>query len=353
MKQRPASQVDDDIVYATLKCGSLDGQETAFPSVGYDSVEQLYQENPVNADGSTPEIGLCSLSAIVARRVSMEEWEDVCYYASLAIDEVLEIMDYPFPSLKTTAQARRNIGVGITDLAGLMAEKKLKYSSLEGKQFIHRLAEHHSYSMIKASVRLAKERGECTWIHKTKWKEGWLPIDTMNKNVFKVIKQPLTKDWEGLRKEVMEHGVRFSVMTNFMPNESSSVATNGTNSILPARSLKVIKTNGKKKTRFLVPNADTHAEHYELAWDIDTKDLIEVYSAIQAFTDQSISADIYLDFTKGDITGDELLEQWLYMKLLGMKSRYYVNSKTNTGKKEDKKVEEQEDVGCSGGGCAL
>ncbi|CAM0054978.1 NrdA-like aerobic NDP reductase large subunit [Vibrio phage 184E37-3b] len=316
-------------------------------------MEQLYQENPVNADGSTPEIGLCSLSAIVARRVSMEEWEDVCYYAALAIDEVLEITDYPFPSLKTTAQARRNIGVGITDLAGLMAEKKLKYSSLEGKQFIHRLAEHHSYSMIKASVRLAKERGECTWIHRTKWKDGWLPIDTMNKNVYKVIQQPLTKDWESLRKEVKEHGVRFSVMTNFMPNESSSVATNGTNSILPARSLKVIKTNGKKKTRFLVPNADTHAEHYELAWDIDTKDLIEVYSAIQAFTDQSISADIYLDFTKGDITGDELLEQWIYMKLLGMKSRYYVNSKTNTGKKEDKKVEEVTDVGCSGGGCAL
>lgn len=328
--------------------------ETSFPSVGFDSVEQLYQSYPVNSDGSIPEIGLCSLSAIVARRVSMEEWEDVCYYSALAIDEVLEIMDYPFPSLKTTAQARRNIGVGITDLAGLMAEKKLKYSSLEGKQFIHRLAENHSYSMIKASVRLAKERRECGWIHKTKWKDGWLPIDTMNKNVFKVIQQPLTKDWESLRKEVIEHGVRFSVMTNFMPNESSSVATNGTNSILPARALKVVKTNGKKKTRFLVPNADTHSEYYELAWDIDTKDMVEVYSAIQAFTDQSISADIYLDFTKGDITGDDLLEQWLYMKLLGLKTRYYVNSKTNTGKKEDKKLDEpevSEDDSCSG--CTL
>lgn len=338
-----------DKIYSSNLC-----QETGFPSVGYDSVEQLYQENPINADGSTPEIGLCSLSAIVARRVSMEEWEDVCYYAALAIDEVLDIMDYPFLSLKTTAQARRNIGVGITDLAGLMAEKKLKYSSLEGKQFIHRLAEHHSYSMIKAAVRLAKERGECAWIHKTKWKDGWLPIDTMNKNVFKVIQQPLTKDWESLRKEVMEHGVRFSVMTNFMPNESSSVATNGTNSILPARALKVIKTNGKKKTRFLVPNADTHSKYYELAWDIDTKDMVEVYSAIQAFTDQSISADIYLDFTKGDITGDDLLEQWLYMKLLGLKTRYYVNSKTNTGKREDKKLDEpeiSEDDSCSG--CTL
>jgi len=334
--------------------GLLTGQcqETAFPTVGYDSVEQLYQENPVNEDGSTPEIGLCSLSAVVARRVNLDEWEEVCYYAALAIDEVLDIMDYPFPSLKTTAQARRNIGVGITDLAGLMAYEKLPYSSLEGKQYIHRLMEHHSYSMIKASVRLAKERGECAWIDRTKWKEGWLPIDTMNKNVFKVVKQPLLKDWESLRKEVMQHGVRFSVTTNFMPNESSSVATNGTNSILPARSIKVIKTNGKKKTRFLAPNADTHGEHYELAWDIDAKDLIDVYAIIQCFCDQSISADEYLDFTKGEITGDQLLERFIRMKLMGMKTRYYVNSKTNTGK-QDKKVEEQEDVGCAGGGCSL
>ncbi len=337
--------------------GILTGQcqETGFPSVGYDSVEQLYQEHPVNADGSTPEIGLCSLSAIVARRVLPEEWEDVCYYAALAIDEVMDIMDYPFPSLKTTAQARRNIGVGITDLAGHMAEKKLAYSSKEGKQYMHRLAELHSYSMIKASVRLAKERGACEWLHKTKWIDGWLPIDTMNKNVYKVVGQELTQDWEGLRKEVLEFGVRNSVMTNYMPNESSSVATNGTNSILPARNLKVIKTNGKKKTRFLVPNADTHGKYYELAYDIPQKDMAEFYAIFQCFTDQSISADEYLDFTKGDISGEDLIKWWMYRRLLGAKTRYYVNSKTNTGseKKTDNKIEEEEDVGCAGGGCSL
>lgn len=330
-------------------------QETAFPSVGYDSVEQLYQSHPVNEDGSIPEIGLCSLSAIVARRVLPEEWEDVCYYAALAIDEVLEIMDYPFPSLKTTAQARRNIGVGITDLAGHMAEKRLKYSSLEGKQYMHRLAELHSYSMIKASVRLAKERGECEWIDRTKWKEGWLPIDTMNKNIGKIVKQPLLQDWETLRKDIKDHGVRFTVCTNFMPNESSSVATNGTNSILPARSIKVVKTNGKKKTRFLAPNADSHSKYYELSWELSSKDLTEFYSIFQCFTDQSISADEYLDFTEGDISGETLVKQWMYRRLLGLKTKYYTNSKTNTGKKVEKKetVEEVSDTGCAGGGCSL
>ena len=328
--------------------------ETCFPTVGFDNVSQLYQDRPVNEDGSIPEIGLCSLSAIVARRVSMEEWEDVAYYAALSIDNVMEIMDYLFPALEYTAKARRNIGVGITDLAGLMAENKMKYSSIEGKRFLHNLAELHGYSMIKASHRLAVERGACDWIDKTKWKEGWLPIDTMNKVIQNKIKEPLKQDWETLRKLIMKDGVRFSVTTNYMPNESSSVATNGTNSILPARKLKLVKTNGKKKTRFLVPNYDTHKEYYELAYDIDPYDVLDVYAIFQCFTDQSISADDYIDFTKGKVSGKDLLKRWVYMHLIEMKTRYYVNSETNSGVggKNDT-VAIIEDTGCAGGGCSL
>ena len=343
-----------DKIYSSNLC-----QETSFPTMGFDSVFQLNEKQPVNKDGTIPEIGLCSLSAVVARRVSEEEWGEVAYYCALSIDNVMEIMDYPFKCLEYSAKARRNIGVGITDLAGHMAELSLKYSSLEGKQYIYRLAELHSFNMIKASLRLAEERGVCEWGHKTRWSEGWLPIDTMNSNVAKVIKQPLTCDWEGLRKQIKEvGGIRHSTLVNHMPNESSSVATNGTNSVLPARSIKTVKTNGSKKTRFLVPNSDTLASQYELAWDIKTKDLLDVYGALQSFCDQSISADIYMDFTKGDISGGEMLKDFLYQTAIGMKTRYYVNSKTNSGNentdnKEKDIVETVEDVGCDGGGCTL
>jgi len=335
--------------------GILTGQcqETAFPTVGFDRVDQLYDVKAINQDGSTPEIGLCSLSAVVARRVSKEEWGDVAYYSALMIDNVLDIMDYPFPSLKYTAQARRNIGVGITDLAGHMAEMKLPYSSLEGKKYMHTLAELHMFSLLKASVRLANERGVCEWSDRTKWAEGYLPIDTMNENIGKVVNQELLQDWEGLRKEIVATGgTRFSVHVNYMPNESSSVATNGTNSILPARSIKTVKTNAGKKTRFLVPNSDSLAEHYELAWDIKNKDMLDVYAIFQRFCDQSISADEYLDFTKNTYDSKKLLSNLLYMVAVGMKTRYYVNSKTNSGN-DLNTVDEIEDKGCAGGGCSL
>ena len=83
------------------------------------------------------------------------------------IDNVIELMEYPFPQLAATAKARRSIGVGITNLAYDMAVRGLRYSSISGKRYIHKLAELHSYSLHKASLRLAKERGVCDWIGKT------------------------------------------------------------------------------------------------------------------------------------------------------------------------------------------
>ena len=71
---------------------------------------------------------MCSLGAIVANNTKASEWEDVAYYTALMIDNVIEIMEYPFPHLEYTAKARRSIGVGITNLAYDMAEEA--YSTL-------------------------------------------------------------------------------------------------------------------------------------------------------------------------------------------------------------------------------
>lgn len=304
--------------------------EISIPTKGYNDVTELYQDDWDNEE-YIPETGLCSLGAVVAKNTSVDEYYDVAYYTLLMIDNVLDIMDSPFPNLKYTAQRRRNIGVGITNLAHLMASEGLKYSSKEGKEFIHDYAELHSYSLHKASLQLAKEKGKCGWIHKTKYPEGWLPIDTYNKNVDTIGNFTLKQDWEKLRAEIIAFGgIRHSVLEAFMPNESSSVATGTTNSIYPIRALKVIKTSGKNKNVFLAPDFEELSSAYEIAWDMDQWDIIDLYAIVQKFTGQAISADLYLDFSKyqGNKIGTlELLKQLIYMTKMGLKSRYYVNTK--------------------------
>lgn len=307
-----------DIIYSSNLC-----QETGLPTQGFKNVQELYKEEYVQG-----EIGLCNLAAIVAGNVSDEQYPEVAYRALKMIDNVINMMDYPFPNLKFTAQARRSAGVGVTNLAYDMASKGLSYKSKEGKDYMHRLAETHSYWLHKASVRLAKERGKCNWYEKTKYADGCLLIDTA-KDLSDIVDQTLQYDWEGLRKEITEHGVRFSVLEAFMPVESSSIAGNTTNGIYPIRERAVIKTSGNNKTVFLAPDWELLKDRYESAWDIPRKDITDMYAIFQKFTGQGISADFWRKFDSSEarsISAKELLEDWFYRIKRGLKTKYYSNS---------------------------
>ncbi|MFO5736522.1 hypothetical protein, partial [Klebsiella pneumoniae] len=70
--------------------------------------------------------------------------------------------------LALTSKKRMSAGVGIMGLATHMARAGLKYSSDAGKAEIHFIAERHMYFLIKASLKIAKGRGNAPWIDKTK-----------------------------------------------------------------------------------------------------------------------------------------------------------------------------------------
>lgn len=330
--------------------------EIAQPTKPYSRVDELYREE------ESGEVSLCNLSAIIQGNVdigfnddgswtkeSLDNYERACYYALKMIDNIIDIMDYPYPQVKYTAQRRRNAGVGISNLAHDMAKRGLKYSSKEGKAYIHRLAELHSYSLHRASLKLAKERGVCEWMYKTKYPEGWLPINTYKRNIDSKAESSLWCDWETLRQEIIENGgIRHSVLEAHMPAESSSLASNTTNSVYPIRDLVVLKTDGNKKLSFMAPDMEELADSYEIAWNVPTKDMVEVYAILQKFCGQAISADYWPKRNSDNkFSADEALEDWLYARHLGIKTRYYTNTRNNGD------LDVVEDKGCAGGSCTL
>ncbi len=306
----------------------------------------MYCEDVENVKGET---ALCFLSSLVAGRIKEEDWEDVSYYALLCVDNVIDITAYPAKVTEYTAKRRRSVGLGITNLAHDLASKGLKYSSLEGKNYMHRLAEMHSFYLHKASLRIAKEKGVCEWIGKTKYPEGWLPIDTYNKNVDTVVTQGLQFDWERLREEIIElGGIRNSVLEATPPAESSSLASNTTNSFYPIREGYVTKKSGTTKVVFFAPDYELLRESYELAWNVSSKDLIDMYSIFQKFHGQGISADLYTDFSKyvdEKVPMSESLFNFFYATKMGMKSWYYQNSKAGIREEGSSLIEEED--GCS------
>lgn len=316
-------------------------QEVMLPTGGFDHMSHLYT---TEAD-TDAEIALCSLGSIVVSNIKDdEEYKEISYILAKIIDNTLEKGVYPFPHVEATAKARRSIGIGMTDVAHLIAQGGLRYDTQDGRNFIHRLAERHSYYLHLASIDLAKERGKCSWFEKTKYSDDnpWIPLDTYKKGVDDYHTQGLMYNWKGIKEGIKQYGVRFSVLESYMPTESSSLITNSTNSVYPIRRKEIFKSSRKGMVYFRAPEMDTL--DYQYAWDINSLDMVKVYAIIQKFTGQGISADFYskLDGEETKLSVKETIQQILLAAKTGMKSFYYQNFLTGA----DEEVEKEEEGGC-------
>lgn len=118
-----------------------------------------------------------------------------------------------------------------------------------------------------------------------------------------------------------------------MPNESSSLATNTTNGLYPIRDFILTKKSATGNVLFIVPDYEELKYVYEIAWDIDTFDLIDCYAIVQKFTGQAISSDFYVDYAKSKkVSLAQALKYMIYANSVGMKTMYYLNSRIGVGK---------------------
>ena len=302
--------------------------EICLPTKKFDKVEDLYKEEETSG-----EVAICNIAGIVYPNIgSDEELEIAAELVLWLIDFGVNESYYKLPNIGYTAKKRLSAGVGIVGLAEEMAKKGYSFQTRTGLEYIHSLSEKHYYFLLKASLKLSKLLGVAEWMHKTKWPQGWLPIDTYNKNVDDLVKPKYNYDWESLRKEIIENGgIRNSVLVAHMPAETSSLSSATTNGVYPIRDKMLLKRIGKLSVKYFVPLSDQF--DFESAWDIPNEDMIYVYAVIQKFTDQGISLDEWFDVSdvveKVDV--NKLIELWLLRQKYGTKSKYYTNTKTSKG----------------------
>ena len=307
-----------------------------------------------NVNDPEGEIALCTLSAANLGLIdSYDDFEEVCEYMVRALDNLLSYQDYLMPAA-SHAKKRRALGIGWINLAFDLARRGLKYSDGSANQHIHDLSEAFQYYLLKASVKLARERGACEWFDRTKYSKGILPIDTYKKEIDSIVPNPSLKyDWEGLRADIVKYGLRNSTLSSWMPSESSSIVSNSTNGIEPPRGPVSVKGSKDGILKQIVPDFERLKDQYEYLWDIpDDRGYLEIVGIIQKFGDQSISANTFYDPLKygGKVPMTQLLKDLLLTYKLGVKTLYYHNTRDSAG--EDQK-EQNFDTGCESGACAI
>jgi ribonucleotide reductase alpha subunit len=298
------------------------------------------------------EISLCNLGGLnlgfIKGPNTFYKLEEPIYRLVKAVDTIIDIQDYPVPAARKQL-LRRNMGIGVSNFAYWLAKNGVKYTDEASLPLVDELFEHIQYYLIKASVRLAQERGRAPWFHKTKYAQGIMPFDNVVQGAKDLVDRPLTLDWEALRAMVLQYGMRNSVLSAQMPVESSSIPQNSTNGIEPPRALRSVKTN---KTGgaivMLMPEADKLANQYTLAWDITSNSPInKITSVIQKWIDQAISVNHYYNPLMQEnrmIPAKQVIQDMVEFYKLGGKCMYYANTLDS--------IEEQES-GCGEGGCTL
>ncbi|MCB5187749.1 ribonucleoside-diphosphate reductase subunit alpha [Methylobacillus caricis] len=301
------------------------------------------------------EIALCTLSAFnLGALVSLDELEGLADLVVRALDALLEYQDYPVKAALNATDKRRSLGVGVINYAYYLAKNGTNYTSDDALGLTHRTFEAIQYYLLKASVQLSREFGPCQAFNETTYAKGILPIDTYKKDLDAVCSEPLQLDWESLRKDIQEHGLRNSTLTALMPSETSSQIANATNGIEPPRGLVSVKQSKDGILRQVVPEIDRLRDQYQLLWKMPNNDgYLKLVGIMQKFVDQSISANTNYDPTRfegGRVPMKQLLKDLLQVYKLGIKTLYYHNTRDGAS---DGSGAEAEDDSCAGGACKI
>ena len=311
-----------------------------------------------NVEDDSGEIALCTLSAFNLGEIkSLDDFEELSELVVRALDALLDYQDYPLPAARKSTMNRRTLGVGVINYAYYLAKNGVRYSDDSAVGLTHRTFEAIQYYLLKASMNLAKEQGRCPAFDETNYAKGLMPIDTYKKDIDLICEEPLHYDWDGLRKEIMEHGLRNSTLTALMPSETSSQISNATNGIEPPRGYVSVKASKDGILKQVVPEFTKYKDNYELLWNIPNNDgYLHLVGIMQKFVDQAISSNTNYDpsrYESGKVPMKQLLKDLLTAYKFGVKTLYYHN--TRDGAKDDQKdaVAQPQDDDCAGGACKI
>lgn len=301
------------------------------------------------------EIALCTLGALNLGTVDKDNLEDIEESMDLivrALDSVLDYQNYPVKAARNSVDKYRPLGIGVINYAYYLAKNGARYSNNSGHQMTHELFEAIQYYALKSSVQLAKEKGKCGAFENTKYSKGILPIDTYKKSIDEYASFEYKLDWEGLRKDIIQYGLRNATLTSLMPSESSSQVSNATNGIDLPRGPITIKASKDGILKQVVPDYKNLDFSYEYLWyDNNNIGMLKLVAIMQKFVDQSISTNTRYNpanYPNGKVPMKELLKELIVAYKYGIKTLYYHH--TNDGADD---TQDSLDDGCAGGACKI
>jgi ribonucleoside-diphosphate reductase alpha chain len=279
-------------------------------------------------DDEEGRIALCTLGSINWGSFrNPEDMRRACRILQRSLCNILDYQDFLSIQSKLSNDEIQPLGIGVTNLAYWHAKRGLKYGEKDALQDVKTWMEHQAYYLTEATVELAKERGACQHSSHTRYGQGTFPWELRAKGVNTLADFAPELDWETLRTNMKQYGVRNATLMAIAPVESSSVVINSTNGIEMPMSL--ISTKESKAGSFtqVVPEYAKLKNRYQLMWEQkDCDGYLKTAAVLAAYVDQSISTNTFYNpahFADRKVPTTLIAKNLMQAHMWGLKTFYY------------------------------
>ena len=178
---------------------------------------------------SPEEVAVCNLASICLPQYvcdgqfDFQLLEKIVRRATRNLDRVIDVNYYPLPEARYSNEKHRPVGLGVQGLADVFQRMGLPYDSDEALRLDSHIFETIYYAAVSESCEIAKEKGVYPSFAGSPASEGRLQFDLWDKTEEVYASGRIGREkWEALKAEVVEHGLRNSLLTAPMPTASTS-----------------------------------------------------------------------------------------------------------------------------------
>jgi len=222
------------------------------------------------------EVAVCNLASLALPKFvkdgtyDFQALYDTTYIATVNLNRIIDGNYYPVEEARRSNTRHRPIGLGVQGLADAFIKMRMPFDSEEAAQLNKEIFETIYYAGLCASRDLAKQDGPYETWKGSPISEGQFQFDMWNV-------QPTGRwDWESLRKEVVETGVRNSLLLAPMPTASTAQILGNNECFEPYTSN--IYTRRVLSGEFIIVNKHLLNDLIELGiWDDEMKQDIIIH----------------------------------------------------------------------------
>lgn len=305
------------------------------------------------------EVAVCNLASVALPKYvkngvfDHDKLFEVTYQVTINLNRIIDRNYYPIPEARNSNMRHRPIGIGVQGLADAFILMRYPFDSDEARALNTAIFETLYYAACTASKDLAKEEGAYESFQGSPASEGRLQFDLWD------VKPTDRWEWDVLKEEIKEHGMRNSLLLAPMPTASTAQILGNnecfepyTSNIYTRRVLsgefiivnkhllrdltKLGLWDDDMKNRIITANGSIQGIKeipenlkalYRTAWEISQKSIMDMSADRGAFICQSQSLNVFME----NVNTAKLTSMHFYAWKKGLKTgMYYLRTKAAT-----------------------